>query len=161
MNAIFIQAGVAASQPLWFGNTLVSIAVSSSTGRDGVCVIEHTMPYADSPPLHVHQNEDEIFHVLSGRMRFVVGGKERFANAGDTLLAPKGVPHTYRVESAEGARVLTITRGSDFEGMIRAAARPAAQAVLPPAAAPTPEIIAELTRLCAKNGIDLVGPPLM
>jgi hypothetical protein len=45
--------------------------------------------------------------------------------AGETLLAPKGVPHTYRVESREGARWLVITRRGDFERFVHALSRPA------------------------------------
>ncbi|WP_234818672.1 cupin domain-containing protein [Sinorhizobium fredii] len=47
------------------------------------------MPYADSPPLHVHRREDEVFHILEGRMRFHIDGRERIAGAGETVIAPK------------------------------------------------------------------------
>jgi quercetin dioxygenase-like cupin family protein len=159
MNAIFITADGAADT-LWFGNTLVDIVVSSTTGADGICVIEQWLPFGDSPPLHVHRNEDEVFHVLSGTLRLAVNGKEQLAEPGRTMLAPKGVPHTYRVDSPEGAHVLTITHGDDFERMMRAASRPAARRELPPISAPTPDAIALLTRLCAENNIEIVGPPL-
>ncbi|WP_244560062.1 cupin domain-containing protein [Ensifer aridi] len=118
------------------------------------------MPYGDSPPLHVHRREDEVFHILEGRMRFNIDGHERIAVAGETAVAPKGLPHTFRVESREGARCLTVTRGSDFETLLRQMGRPAKRPELPPQAAPTPEIIAALTQCCAKNGIDIVGAPL-
>lgn len=146
---------------LWFGNTLVSIVVPSGQGADGMCVIEHWMPFGDSPPLHVHRNEDEIFHIQSGAMRFVVAGKEIMAYAGETLLAPKGVPHTYRVESAEGAHCLTVTPGGGFETTVRSAGRRAERMELPEMTEPTPEMIAALTSLCATNGIDIIGPPLV
>jgi quercetin dioxygenase-like cupin family protein len=55
--------------------------------------------------------------VLEGEVRYRVGDQERWAKVGETLLAPKGIPHTYRVETAE-ARMLTITRG-EFENFIR------------------------------------------
>ena len=145
---------------LWFNNTLVSIQVSSADGVDGICAIEHRLPHGDSPPLHVHRNEDEVFHILQGRLRFQINGHERIVDAGETVIAPKGLSHTYRVESAEGAHVLTITRGADFETMVRQASRPAEQPELPQPAAPTPEMIEALARMCAENGIDLVGPPL-
>jgi hypothetical protein len=64
------------------------------------------------------------------------------------------------VESAGGARCITITRGSDFETMLRTMGRPAERAELPPAAAPTPEQIAALVKCCADNHIDIVGAPL-
>lgn len=151
---------VAGKELFWFNNTLVAIRVSSADGEDGICVVEHRMPHGDSPPLHVHRNEDEVFHILEGRLRFQIDGHERVAAAGETVIAPKGLPHTFRVESAEGARTLTVTRGSDFETVLRQASRPAEAADLPPPAHPAPEMIAALTRICAENGIDIVGPPL-
>jgi quercetin dioxygenase-like cupin family protein len=158
MNAI---ANIALPrEALWFGNTLVSIVIPSETGADGMSVIEHWMPYGDSPPLHVHRNEDEIFHLISGSLCFAVGDKTGTVHAGETLLAPKGVPHSYRVESFEGAHCLTVTRGKDFETMVRAAGRKAERFDLPDLAVPTKQMIEGLTRLCEENGISIVGAPL-
>ncbi|OAP39967.1 cupin [Sinorhizobium glycinis] len=145
----------------WFNNTLVAIHVSSSKGNDGICVVEHHMPYGDSPPLHVHRREDEVFHILEGSMRFHIDGRELTAGAGETVIAPKGLAHTFLVESSGGARCLTITRGSDFETLLRRMGRPADRPELPPQSAPTPELIAALTRCCTENGIDIVGAPLV
>ena len=158
MNAI--ASALTGAELLWFGNSLVAIAVPSATGGDGICIMEHWLPYGDSPPMHIHRNEDEIFHVIMGTLRLVVDGRELNLEAGQTVLAPKGVPHSYRVESSGGAHVLTITHGADFERMVRAASRPAMARNLPSAVEPTSEVIEMLTRLCAENGIDLVGPPL-
>ncbi|WP_189510686.1 MULTISPECIES: cupin domain-containing protein [unclassified Mesorhizobium] len=155
-----INRTIAGKELLWFNNTLVAIQVSSADGEDGICVIEHRLPYGDSAPLHVHRNEDEVFHILEGRIRFIVDGRERVAGAGETIIAPKGLPHTFKVESAEGARTLTVTRGSDFETMVRKASRPAERPDLPPLSHPTPEMIAALTRICGENGIDIVGAPM-
>jgi mannose-6-phosphate isomerase-like protein (cupin superfamily) len=144
----------------WFGNTMIAIRLSASAGADGICVVEHWMPFGDSPPLHVHHTEDEVFHILEGEMRFRVAEGDVVARAGDTVLAPKGLPHSYRVESRSGARSLTITRGADFETMLREASRPAAAAELPAPAQPTPEMIEALVAACARNHIEIVGPPL-
>jgi quercetin dioxygenase-like cupin family protein len=144
---------------LWFLNTRVTIRLSARDGSSGISVLEHQASHGDSPPLHVHHDEDEIFHVLEGEVRYRVGEQERQANVGETLLAPKGVPHTYRVESAE-ARMLTITRG-EFENFVRAFGRPAERDGLPdPSGPPTPEQAEALARACRQFGIELVGPPL-
>ncbi|MFC4173078.1 cupin domain-containing protein [Microvirga sp. GCM10011540] len=146
---------------LWFGNTLVKILVSANHGSDGIAVIEHRMPHGDSPPMHVHRNEDEAFHILQGKMRFQVGQEQVVVGAGETVVAPKGVPHTYRVESPEGVRCLTVTKGPDFEGLIRMASRPAtAEELPPPAGAPSPDMIEALVKACQTNHIDVVGAPL-
>lgn len=145
----------------WFLDTLVVIRVSHDAGPDGISVIESVAPYRDSPPLHIHRNEDELFHVLGGTMRLQVGDDEFMAEAGDLFLAPKGIPHTYRVESVKGARWLVTTTGGDFEAMVRAASRPADHDGLPePGGPPSPDQQAALSAVCAANDIDLVGPPL-
>lgn len=146
---------------LWFLDTLVAVHVGHTVGTDQISLLEHRARSGDSPPLHVHRNEDEIFHVLEGSLLIhLAEGAEKTLEAGDSLLAPKGAAHTYRVESPS-ARWLTITNGTDFENFVRAASRAADSKDLPPASPPpTEEQAAELGRLSASFGIDLVGPPL-
>ena len=155
-----ITAGTAEAPHLWFGNSRVAIRVASIDGADGLSVIEHWMPHGDSPPLHIHRAEDELFHILEGRLRFRVGVREFEAGPGETLLAPKGVAHHYRVVSPEGAHCLTVTRGADFETMVRSVSRPATGEGLPDHVVPDAAMIGALTRACAANGIDIIGPPL-
>ncbi len=45
------------------------------------------------PFKHIHMNQDEIFHIKSGEIKLVMGGKEQFAKQGETLVVPKGVAH--------------------------------------------------------------------
>jgi quercetin dioxygenase-like cupin family protein len=146
---------------LWFLDTLVTVRVSHADGQDGIAILEHRAPSGDSPPLHVHRTEDEIFHILDGRFRFRVGGEERWAGPGETLLAPNGIPHTYRVESREGGRWLTATAHGDFERFVRAMGRPAERLELPvPAGPPPPEAAAALAAIALQYEIEIVGPPL-
>jgi quercetin dioxygenase-like cupin family protein len=146
---------------LWFLDSFVTIRVSASEGQDGISVLEHRMPYGSSPPLHLHRTEDELFQVLEGDLRLKLQDRELRVHAGDLLLAPKGVPHTYRVESPQGAHCLTITMGGEFERFVRAMARPAERLELPPPAGPpSAEAIQALKSAAAQFGIELVGPPL-
>ena len=146
---------------LWFQNSLVTIQVSASESQDGISVLEHRVPYGFSPPLHLHRGEDEVVHVLEGEFRVKVNDQERRLGAGDVLLEPKGVPHTYRVESAQGGRCLTITVRGDFERFVRAVSRPAERSELPPPAGPpSADALQALKDAAAKYGIELVGPPL-
>lgn len=55
---------------LWFLNTYVTICISSRDDSDGISVFEHRASQGDSPPLHIHHDEDEIFHVLEGEVRY-------------------------------------------------------------------------------------------
>jgi quercetin dioxygenase-like cupin family protein len=56
-------------------------------------------------PEHEHANE-QIATVLSGRLRFTVGGEEREVGPGESVLIAGGVPH--RVEVLENAVVLDV-----------------------------------------------------
>jgi quercetin dioxygenase-like cupin family protein len=146
-------------QVRWFLGTSIKFLVSALEGNDGICVVEHHMPHGDAPPLHLHRNEDEIFVVLHGAVRLEVGGRVQHLGTGDVAVAPKGVPHGYVVES-DGARVLTITRGHDFESMLRTLSRPAGGPGLPPQTPPSADLLARVSEVCRQNGVELVGPPL-
>ena len=149
------------AEPLWFLDTLVSIRVAHAAGADGLSVIENHARHGDSPPLHVHHGEDELFHILEGEFRFLVGGEERRAGPGEVILTRKGIPHTYRVESTAGGRWLTITTRGDFEAFVRELARPAGRPELPPPAGPpSPEQAQALAAAALRHRIELVGPPL-
>jgi hypothetical protein len=94
-------------------------------------------------------------------MLFRVADRDVRGSTGDTLLAPKGTHHTYRVESVDGARWLTIIRGGDFEAFVRSAGRPAERSGLPdPSGPPTPDQVEALAAECMRHSIELVGPPL-
>jgi mannose-6-phosphate isomerase-like protein (cupin superfamily) len=148
-------------QQLWFLNQLVTVRVRHDECEDGISVLESLAPHGVSPPLHVHQTEDEIFHVLEGQLRVRAGDTEVRIGAGETILGPKGVPHTYRVESHEGARWLVITRRGDFERFVHALSRPAERPEPPtPQGPPTPEQANALAAAAREHGIEFVGPPL-
>jgi quercetin dioxygenase-like cupin family protein len=142
---------------LWFLDGLVRVRAAGRPG--GVSVLEHEARLGDSPPLHDHRDDDEVFQVLDGRLRLQVGDDELTAGPGDVLTAPRGVPHSYVVET-ERARWLVITPGDGFERFVVAASRPAETDDLPEPTPVTPELAEGLGRLAAAHGIDLVGPPL-
>jgi quercetin dioxygenase-like cupin family protein len=155
------MATLVPSAQFWFQNSLVTVRVSVSEGQDGISILEHHIPYGFSPPLHLHRLEDEVLHVLEGEFRMKVRDKEHRLRAGDVLLTPKGVPHTYRIESPNGGRCLSITARGDFERFVREVSRPAERPELPPpAGSPSAEANQALKAAAAKFGIELVGPPL-
>jgi quercetin dioxygenase-like cupin family protein len=148
------------STDFWFLNSWVTVRVSHADGTDGLSLLEHRVPAGDSPPLHIHRTEDEVFQILDGEFRFQLAGAEQRCGAGAILLAPKGVPHTYRAESPSGGRFLTVTGRHDFERFVRAVGRPAGRPQMPPAVPPTPEAIQALAAAARDFGIEFVGPPL-
>jgi mannose-6-phosphate isomerase-like protein (cupin superfamily) len=151
-----MNAPLPAGNGLWFLNSHVTLADAPA----GMAISDHYMPFGDAPPAHVHHDEEEIFHIKSGRIRFRIGDEEFIAQAGDTLVAPRGVPHAFRVESPQGARALVITNGKSFEGLIRDFSRPASHLGLPEPKEVTQRMAEELAKACLRNRIELVGPPM-
>jgi uncharacterized RmlC-like cupin family protein len=121
---------------------------ASSAHTGDFALIEAVAPPGSQPPLHVHRDEGEGFYVLEGELTLWVGEDVHTLGPGDFLFAPPGIPHTVRVGDG-GARWLVVA-GGQFEAFVRTVA----------AIASDPEP-AELTRIAAKHGIDLLGPPGM
>jgi quercetin dioxygenase-like cupin family protein len=156
------MAGVQSpTEYLWFLDTLVRIRVPHAQGVDGLSVLEHRAPRGHSPPLHIHHTEDELFQILAGSFHFKVGDHERSYVPGEILLAPKGVSHSYRVDTPSGGRWITVTSRGDFERFVRAASRPATHPILPELDTPlTPEGMSALSRTAREYGIEFVGASL-
>jgi len=87
-------------------------------GRDTngtLAVVESIDAPQTGPPPHIHHREDETFQVLAGEYEFMVAGKTVSARAGDTLFAPRGIPHTYRCVSPTGGKLSVVLTPSGFE----------------------------------------------
>lgn len=52
-------------------------------------------PGGFKPVLHLHEKQDEIFEILSGKLTYNLHGKTSVANAGETVVLPMGLPHTH------------------------------------------------------------------
>lgn len=61
----------------------------------------HTLRPTDNSPLVIHQETNQLSHVLSGRGRVWLNGKERNICAGDSLLVPAGTTHRFAAETEE------------------------------------------------------------
>jgi quercetin dioxygenase-like cupin family protein len=151
-----------ASGPRWFFANLVEVKVSQNTTGGRMSIVELSGPAGDMPPLHLHRVDDEVWYVLKGEISFFVGSDDPLRTpAGAAAFGPKGVPHTYRVESNQPARWLAICTPGEFAAFVAAASRPAERAELPP---PPPEPPSEaeinaVSTLAAEYGVELLGPP--
>lgn len=91
------------------------ILASKETNGD-VYLVEGVMPKGSSVPVHIHQNEDEIFHVLEGLVELVLGEDTLMGKAGDIIYLPRGVKHGIKTHGDGTARVLNyVLPGRNFE----------------------------------------------
>lgn len=61
----------------------------------------------DKIPWHHHQEEDELFYIVSGALLFEVEGQEPFTmHQGDLFIVPRGVNH--KVSAREECHIMLI-----------------------------------------------------
>lgn len=139
--------------PLWFLNNLATVHVNEPT----LSIVELSGAPGDTPPLHVHTDEDETFHVLEGELTVHVAGQGPVVlGAGAAEFAPRGVSHVYVVTSETPARWLGTTTGGQFASFVEALSTPAAEPTLPKDVEIDP---AHVAAVAASHGIELLGPP--
>jgi quercetin dioxygenase-like cupin family protein len=141
---------------LWFINDLARIHLTGERVGGRLSVVEFSAPAGDMPPLHRHQREDELFYVLEGQVTIHQPGRRTVAEAGNSVLAERGVPHAYEVSKDGPARFLVIATPAGFEEFVAQVSRPAEAVRLPDPSAPDAE---KLAAIAARFGIDLLGPP--
>lgn len=123
------------------------LAAGEDTGGGFGLVDMQRVPAGSMPPLHVHHKHDEGFFVLEGEVTLFAGGDELTLRTGDFGVAPRGVPHTYRVGDGGPARWLVTSSPAGFERFVAGVAALATQ---------SPEAV---TTVAADNDIEILGPP--
>jgi quercetin dioxygenase-like cupin family protein len=141
-------------ESIWFIANLAEILHSGPE----LDVLRMHHPPGDMSPLHVHADEDEGFYALEGELTLWVGDAEPVVlRPGEFALAPRGVPHTYRVTSDVPA--VTLVTANGFADFVRAVGEPAARPELP--ALDGPPDVERIARIAAEHRITLLGPPGM
>lgn len=118
-------------------------------------VFEFRSVAGGEPPLHVHEREDEWFYILDGTLTAYVDGSERQARAGELVHLPRGVAHTFALDTPT-LRVLQVNAPGGFVAMFFAIAGVFADRDMPPA--PGPEHMADLGPIFARHQITVAGP---
>lgn len=80
--------------------------VSSADTNGALFVMEHTHLTPGGPPLHLHFQQEEWFYVMAGEVAFQVGDQRISLKAGESVLAPRRIPHTFSSVGPDPARML-------------------------------------------------------
>lgn len=78
---------------LGFSDMAFKVGTQETGGN--LFMIEHRNLKPGGPPFHLHFNQEEWFYVLDGRVTFLVGEKKLTLGPGESILAPRRVPHTF------------------------------------------------------------------
>jgi mannose-6-phosphate isomerase-like protein (cupin superfamily) len=115
---------------------------------DGILVLENFFHAKGGPARHLHYEQDEWFYPVAGEFVIEVGQERFVLGPGDSLLAPRRVPHVWAfVGSAHGRIVIAFNPAGKMEAFFREVTQTNAM----------PRQDAELWRA---HGMELVGPPL-
>lgn len=136
------------------GGSVLSLRITGEQSNGLVAVIEGVVQHG-GPPLHVHENEDEVVIVLDGELTYQVGDERGALAAGGLLWFPRAVPHAVANLSGRTCRFLTVVTPAGIEAFFRAQ-RDYLRS-LPPGAAPDPDAFGALPGARTRP---TVGPPL-
>jgi len=131
---------------------LIPLAIKLSADDTGgeLLVFQHTNMGKGGPPRHVHHEQDEWFYVVAGEFAAEVGDEKFTLRPGDSLFAPRKVPHAWaHIGDGPGTLITTVSPVGAFETFIR-------ETTLHPTLPPEEEI----ARTFEKHGMTVVGPPL-
>src|SRR5215469_9529542 len=80
----------------YFDVALGSILLSSEDTGGTYCLLDLRVAPGKGVPRHIHMREDEAYFVLSGELEASVGNKTFVLKPGETLMAPRNIPHQLR-----------------------------------------------------------------
>jgi len=127
------------SKRYYFDVGLGSVCLSGPDTGGAYCLLEVSLAPGMAVPRHTHTREDEVYFVLAGELEVSVGEKTFVLRPGDTLLAPRDIPHELRNSGDATNHYLLVFSPSGFEEFIMATAVPAPDNAVaptePPAAA--------------------------
>jgi quercetin dioxygenase-like cupin family protein len=126
------------------------IRVHGGETNGTLAVVESHDSPGGGPPAHVHHREDETFQILEGEYEFRIGGKTITARSGDTLFAPRDIPHSYHCTGKAGGKLMVVLTPAGFENFFAeiGAMSPEQQQDLP-----------RVIEIAQKFGLEFLPPP--
>ncbi|TPN81374.1 cupin domain-containing protein [Aquimarina algicola] len=95
---------------------LRNVILSTKETDGDIYLVEGIMPKDSIVPLHIHELEDEIFHVLEGKVELILGDKTIQAKKDDIIYLPRGIQHGIKTSGNQTAKVLNyVIPGKNFE----------------------------------------------
>jgi len=130
------------------GISTIAFKVATDDAGGGLFILENVFRERGGPARHLHHEQDEWFHVVEGEFLMEVGSDRTTLKPGDSLLAPRKVPHVWaHVGSGIGRILVVFTPAGKMEGFFREVTKANA---MPP----------QDPKLWQAYGMELLGPPL-
>ena len=150
LKPLILRPGEASVYDSLKGEKMTMLLSGQDTGGALAMLIDEVPP-GGGPPLHIHQNEDEIFYVLEGELDLQVNEDKFTVPAGTSVFLPGGIPHTFGNSGTQPVKSLTLITPAGLEGFFAE--------VEPLVIQDEPDMNA-VVAVAGKYGIQVVGPPL-
>ncbi|RRB00864.1 cupin domain-containing protein [Larkinella rosea] len=129
---------------------ILDVKVSGKDTNGAIAVFEQTsLSPKRGTPLHVHPNQDEIFHVQEGQYAFLVGEDRFELQTGDRIFLPRKVPHAWTQISERGRMTVILQPAGKLEEFF------VTMAGLRSEPSQT-----EIAKIFSDHDMQVVGPPL-
>lgn len=124
----------------------IKCLISGRETGGSIAVFEETVEPGAGPPRHIHRQQLEIFHVITGTIQFEIDGERSEVAAGGAAVVPAGKIHAFRNSGEKPALIHfeLIPAGDSEEAFEKLAAVE----------------VADMPAFFERYGMDLVGPPL-
>jgi len=136
----------------YFDVALGSILLSGEDTGGAYCLLDLKVAPGKGVPRHTHTREDEAYLVLSGELEAIVGDQVFTLRAGETLIAPRNIPHQLRNSGTIANHYLIIFSPAGFEEFLKATSVPAPDDAVAPTE-PPPVAVRNVFELAADYGI--------
>lgn len=129
-------------------NSHLDFKVLTSESGGAAFVMENRDMIRGGPPRHIHFEQEEWFYFIEGsEVLMEIGDQKLRLKPGDSVLAPRSVPHVWAYTGGPPGRMLFVfTPAARIEDFFEQASKPDAKPEDP--------------RRFETHGMKLVGPPL-
>lgn len=145
-------------QRRWFYGGGLHIWKATAEDTDGAFLLfEDRMGPGKVTPLHTHPDSDETMIVLEGEILMHLDGVEHTVASGGIAVAPRGVPHAFKVTGSNDVRLLCLHTPGCCQAFYWDASEPAPHA--PDTLAGPVDMARVQASAKANGGIQILGPP--
>jgi mannose-6-phosphate isomerase-like protein (cupin superfamily) len=137
----------------WYYDVAIgSVCLTGSDTGGSYSLFELSLGPGKGVARHTHTREDESYYVLSGELEVVVGAKKFVLKPGDTLVAPRDIPHELRNPGNTDNHYLNLFSPAAFESFLKAISVPAPDGGVAPSEPPAVPV-QNVGQLLAEYGI--------
>ena len=152
-----VRASEQGERRRFFGGGLHIWKATGEETNDAFLLFEDRLQHGKVTPLHTHPQSDETMIVLEGEILMHLDGAEHVVGRGGVAVAPRGMPHAFKVTAPDGTRLLCL----HTPGCCQAFYWDASEAVSADEDAGAERVdFARVQESAQKNGgIQILGPP--